>query len=484
MTTNDENAISVKRAVAYVRVSDDSQIDGYSMDAQQSEIERWCERRGYCLVKIYKEAGVTAHSDRIEERPELVRLLNEADRQDFDIVLVHSLCRWARRLRIQIQALDRLAKAKVDFASVTESFDSTTKQGRLMLNQMGSFNEYFSEQLGEHVKKAFRLIVESGLPVGDIPFGYSRQTEKKLPPLKVDREADALIEVFQRRVEGQSYGEIATWLNKQNFRTRKGHAFTAHAIRDILENRFYCGYIKHNKKEFPAKHDPIIPKELFQRVQSRKQTRPLVRSVHGPKGLLQGIAICSHCGNGLQSDRKHQTTPIYRERHAHECPTNETSVVAEVIDKQVATLVHSLEIKPDWKQQMAQFAVTIYDGPRPEELREKRRRIVRGYVDEGYSEHEYQSRLAEIDRLIAQTTIVTPPDIEKAVELFSNLPALWNEATTEERRALMKSLVELVYVDIKEKRVMAVKPTPAFRALYNAGINAGPDTPGYIDVLR
>ena len=168
---------------------------------------------------------------------------------------------------------------------------------------------------------------------------------------------------------------------------------------------------------------------------------------------------------------------MYRERHAHECPTNETSIIAEVLDKQVAALVHSLDIKPDWKQQMAKAAVTTYEGPSLESLQEKRRRIVRGFVDEGYPEAEYRRRLAEIDHQIAQTAVVAPPAIEEAVELFSNIPMLWNEATQEERQTLVRSLVESVYVDIKTKRVTAIKPTPAFRALYGMGINSGPDTP-------
>jgi CheY-like chemotaxis protein len=158
-------------------------------------------------------------------------------------------------------------------------------------------------------------------------------------------------------------------------------------------------------------------------------------------------------------------------------PTNETSIMAEVIDKQVATVVHSLQILPDWKQQMAKAAVTTYEGPKPEELRDRRRRIVRAFGDGGYSDQEYKTRLDEIDRLLQQTSAITPPDIEAAVELFSNLPMLWNEATQEERQLLLRSLVELVYVDIKTKRVTAIKPTPAFRVLYGVGINSGPDTP-------
>ena len=57
------------RVAAYIRVSDESQIEGYSLEAQRTEIGRWCDRRGHELVAVYSEEGVSAHSDRIERRP-------------------------------------------------------------------------------------------------------------------------------------------------------------------------------------------------------------------------------------------------------------------------------------------------------------------------------------------------------------------------------------------------------------------------------
>ena len=422
------------RVVAYIRVSDESQVDGYSLDAQKKEIERWCERHGYELIAIYADEGISAHSENIKERPQLMKLLEDAKKGRFDCVVVHTLDRWARNVGVQRQALKLLGECNVGFASVTEDFDFSTPAGKLLLTTMGGVSEFFSDQLGVHVKKAQKQMTESGLPVAAIPFGYKRQPEKGLPPIKVDQEAKVVIEIFQRRADGQSNGEIATWVNSQNFHTRDGNFFTPHAIKDILNNQFYCGYVKYNKKLYPGKHEAIISQEIFQRVLARKQTKKTIREVHGPKGLLQGIVVCSTCGNRLHSDRKKQSIPMYRERHAHDCPTNETSIIAEVLDKQVATLVHSLAIKPDWKQQMAKVAVTTYEGPKPEELNEKRRRLGKAYADGAFTDNEYNIRLAEIDHQIAQTTVVAPPDIEEAVELFSNIPMLWNEATQEERQ--------------------------------------------------
>ncbi len=209
-----------------------------------------------------------------------------------------------------------------------------------------------------------------------------------------------------------------------------------------------------------------------------------IRSVHGPKGLLQGIVACWHCGNRLQSDRHRQQVPLYRERHAHECPTNNTSIVAEVIDKQVATIIHCLDLHPDWQQKMAELAVSSHNGPNPEGLRERRRRVVRAYGDGGYTDQEYRMRLAEIDRQIERTSVVTPPAIEEAVVLFEDIPMLWNEATTEERRTLVKSLVELVYVDLETKRVTALKPTPSFGALLGKAIKTASDKPVFLTPLN
>jgi site-specific DNA recombinase len=399
-----------ERTATIIRVSDESQVEGHSLEAQRLGIERWCQQRGYVLSKEYIEAGVSAHTDEIAKRPELLRLLKDAEQGEFDIVVVHTLDRLARKLSIQMQTLSRLAKAGVGFASVNDPFDATTPQGRLMLNQMGSYNEFFSELLGIHVSKTFRFQSESGLTVGPLPFGYRRQG-KGFPPTKDDREVEAVKEVFQRRVEGQSTGEIACWLNAHGFRTREDNAFTAHAVKDILNNHYYCGYVKYCGEEFPGKHNAIISEDLFQRVQARRQLRQPVRLVHGPKGLLQGMIACSHCGNGLQSDRHRQEVPLYRERHAHECPTNNTSIVAGVIDKQVATIVHSLELQADWKEKMAGLAVASYEGPNPEELREKRRRLGKAYADGAFTDQEYKVRLAEIDRQIEQTSVITTPAI-------------------------------------------------------------------------
>ncbi len=465
------------RAVGYIRVSDESQIDGYSLDAQKAEISRWCNRHGYSIVDFYSDEGLTAHTDKISRRPELVRLLGDAPKGGFDCVVVHMLDRWARNVTVQRQALQQLGQYNIGFVSVTEDVDFTTPAGRLLMTTMGGVAEFFSDQLGLHVQKSQRQLAELGLPVGPIPFGYHRQEDKKLPPVKVDGETEVVKGGFLKRAEGDSYGEIADWLNNRGFHTREGNVFTAHAIKDMLNNRFYCGYIKYKGREYKGKHEAIVSEELFQRVQSRKQKREIIRTVHGPKGMLQGMIACAYCHNPLHSDRHRQKVPLYRERHAHECLTNNTFVVANTIDKQVAIIVFSLELDDDWKKRMAELCISQNDGPDPALLQDKRRRLGKAYADGAFTDEEYKNRLSEIDLQVQQSSNTNIFILEEAVELFSDIPMLWSEATTDERRKLLGTLVEKVYIDMKTKKVTAIRPTPAFRALFGVGINTTPEAP-------
>ena len=107
-----------KRAFGYIRVSDPDQVQGYSLEAQESAIRQWCERNGYELVRIFSEEGKSAHVDDIHKRLVFKPMLDAVGRHETDIVVVHTLDRWARNLRIQIEAFQMLAEVGVGFSSV------------------------------------------------------------------------------------------------------------------------------------------------------------------------------------------------------------------------------------------------------------------------------------------------------------------------------------------------------------------------------
>jgi site-specific DNA recombinase len=100
--------MSARRAVAYVRVSDESQVEGHSLAGQRREIRRYCERNGYVLAHVYADEGVSAYTDQISKRPALASLLSDARLGRFDVVIVHTIDRCARNVSVQREALQAL----------------------------------------------------------------------------------------------------------------------------------------------------------------------------------------------------------------------------------------------------------------------------------------------------------------------------------------------------------------------------------------
>ena len=455
--------------MGYIRVSTEDQTQGYSLDAQRTEIARYCERKGYELVRIYADEGVSAHTDKISKRPALSRLIDDAVQSQFDVVIVHTLDRWARNMRVQTEALQILGEAHVGFASVTENIDYTTPEGRLMLTMIGGFAEFFSAQLARHVKKGVRRRVEHGLPNGSVPFGYLSDHETGIA-CPVPEEAEAVQTAFAKRAAGETNGQIANWINAQGLTTRRGNPFTPESIRDMLTFRFYLGVVTLNNREFAGQHEAIIARDLFERVQTRTVKRGPGRArVGGPRGLLAGMIRCSRCGKPLQADRNKSGNPLYRERHASACETNRRSCVASDIDAQMGDLFCSLVLPRDWKQAIARQSVKT-EGPSVADLEERRSRLGEVYADGTIKREVYRRRLEELDALLRMAQVSTTIELDEVAELLGGLPEFWDGAKADERRRLLQHLVEAVYVDIGSKRVSGIVPVPAFRTLVESGI--------------
>jgi site-specific DNA recombinase len=160
------------RAVAYIRVSDPSQVEAYSLDAQERLFHELCKSRGWVPGRCYREEGRSAHSDSIAKRPAFRLLLEDAAQGQFDVVVTHTLDRWARNLKVLLDSVSILNQHGVGLVSITENLDWSTAEGRLVARTLGSFGEFFSDMLATHVKKGITERARQGFHLGGIPFGY------------------------------------------------------------------------------------------------------------------------------------------------------------------------------------------------------------------------------------------------------------------------------------------------------------------------
>ena len=135
-------------AVAYIRVSDSSQVDGHSLDAQERLFYQLCKTRGWIPGKIYREEGKSAHNDSAKKRPVFQQLLEDAANHEFDIVVVHTLDRWARNLKVLLETVATLIEHNVGLVSITENLDWSTPEGRLVARQHGIQGGVYSRPPG------------------------------------------------------------------------------------------------------------------------------------------------------------------------------------------------------------------------------------------------------------------------------------------------------------------------------------------------
>ena len=313
------------RAVGYIRVSDASQVEGYSLDAQKRLFYELCKSRGWEVVRVYREEGKSAHADAISKRPVFRQLLDDAASHSFDVVVVHTLDRWSRNMKVSFEALTILGNNNVGLVSISEQLDWATPQGRLSANMLGAIAQFYSESLGTHVKKGLDQRAHEGKHTGGIPFGYEScwiRGEKDEKTLRCNPEHPAGIhvhstegstvtELFKRYASGSTtLSQLALWMNEQGFRTRNMHKlpgpdgtlsaeprlFTTASIRGILHNPFYTGKVKYNDELFPGTHEPLVSQEIFDTVQvtlkknsGRSET---LRPRPAREYLLKGIVRC------------------------------------------------------------------------------------------------------------------------------------------------------------------------------------------------
>ena len=147
------------RIATYARVSTTRQ----DLEIQQQELQEFAVRRGWTIVGAYEDVISGAR----EQRPGLDRLLADAHRRTFDVLLLWKLDRLGRSLVHLVQVVDTLFSRGIDVVSATEPhLDSTTPQGRLLRNIFASVAEYERELIRERVRAGIRRAKAKGVRLG------------------------------------------------------------------------------------------------------------------------------------------------------------------------------------------------------------------------------------------------------------------------------------------------------------------------------
>jgi len=202
------------RVALYTRVSTEDQAkEGFSLDAQLERLRFYAKAQGWQVAGEYVDEG---HSGRTTKRPQYTRMMAEIEA--WDTLLVLKMDRIHRNSRNFMAMMDHLRKTGREFASVTESLDTSTAMGRFVMDIIQRIAQLESDQIGErtHTGMSEKARQQGGNLGKHAPFGYVYGPGKVLQP--VPHEAEAVGQVFARFVAGAGKQELAAWLNGQGRR--------------------------------------------------------------------------------------------------------------------------------------------------------------------------------------------------------------------------------------------------------------------------
>jgi DNA invertase Pin-like site-specific DNA recombinase len=149
------------RVAIYGRIS--TANHGQDINLQTRELEQFSQARGWQLVDSYLDIGISGAKDK---RPQLDRLMADAHRRKFDVVIVWRFDRFARSVSHLLRALETFQALGVEFVSLSEQMDTSTPTGKMVFTVLGAVAELERSLIVERVKAGLRNARAKGKTLG------------------------------------------------------------------------------------------------------------------------------------------------------------------------------------------------------------------------------------------------------------------------------------------------------------------------------
>ncbi|MGM0215425.1 recombinase family protein [Enterococcus sp. AZ109] len=292
------------KTAIYVRVSTLEQAEeGYSIEEQIDKLSKYCEIKNWSISNIYRDGGYSGSNI---ERPAMKRLISDAKKEKFECVLVYKLDRLSRSQKDTLYLIeDVFANKGISFVSLNENFDTSTAFGKAMIGILAVFAQLEREQIKERMNMGKLGRAKSGKAMGwsRVPFGYFYEDDiYKIDPLQ----APIVQQIFKEYLAGSSITKLIDKLNQEGH-IGKDVKWSYRALRMILGNPIYAGYVSYQNQLFEGQHEPLISKADFETTKRELEVRQKAayEKNNNPrpfqtKYMLSGLLKCGLCGAAFE----------------------------------------------------------------------------------------------------------------------------------------------------------------------------------------
>jgi site-specific DNA recombinase len=329
--------IEPTRAVIYGRSSADGEQTGVTTSKQEKDGRGLADARGIPVVGVYLDDDTSAYHD--VARPEFERLLADAKKGLFDVVIVRHTDRLYRRLKVLTRIVEELTPYATVWAVYEGEIDLTTAAGIMMAQIKGAVAENESRVKGERVANHNLWRTENGvMATAWRPFGWAwaepcdavprdqggtcdHNLDKKphAPgerPVRWSRgglvphptEGPALARAFEMFADnGGNLLRVARWLDGQGFTGARGGPITGETVRQMFELPRHAGLAAaHGKILAEAKNGALVSRDLWQRVQLILEDPTRRKRGAAPATLLAGFLTCGRCEGRMTATKVHR----------------------------------------------------------------------------------------------------------------------------------------------------------------------------------
>ena len=290
----------------YARKStDEEDRQVLSIEAQTTELHEFARKENLVIAKEFIESK-TAKAPGRPVFNEMISLIENGN-EKVGILAWHP---------------DRLARNSIDGGKIIYLIDSgkletlkfltfwfdSTPQGKFMLNIAFGQSKYYIDNLSENVKRGIRQKLRRGEWPGVAPTGYVNNLKNHTIVVNPD-EAIKIKKLFLAYATSEhtleylqklslSLGLVSRFQNKP---------FSISRVQKLLKNPFYYGVIVHKGEMYQGSHEPIISKQLFDKVQRVMEQRGKPRKAKEKLALafaFRGVFTCGECGRAITAEKK------------------------------------------------------------------------------------------------------------------------------------------------------------------------------------
>lgn len=344
----------MKQFVALARVSSrEQEREGFSLEVQEEALKRYAVQAGGEIVKFFKIAETASKG---EERRSFRELITYAKKNAFalDGLLFYKVDRASRNLFDYVE-LERLeTEYSLPFISVSQPTESTPA-GRMMRRTLANMASFYTEQQSVDVREGLNRRVREGWFVGLAPYGYRNARREGRGIVEVDPDqASNVKRIFHLYAyENCTIDGVLEKLKIEGRNWRKSQPkFPRSSVHNILKDRAYIGELEYQGNWYPGKHEPLIDRATWDRVQNL-----LGGHVYHATTLTYAgqFMTCGHCGHPITGElvRKKRKDGGINEHVYYRCsrytkPGHPRIRVKEAeIEAQVLALFDKMKVEDD-----------------------------------------------------------------------------------------------------------------------------------------